>query len=84
MVRLPPLNALRAFEASARHLSFTRAADALHTQKAYLSRVVTQLEKELGARLLPAHGWFEGLPGLALDGVRREAMERARDTGRIQ
>lgn len=29
------------------------------------------LYRELGARLLPAHGWFEGLPGLALDGVRR-------------
>jgi LysR family glycine cleavage system transcriptional activator len=27
--RLPPLNALRAFEAAARHLNFTRAADEL-------------------------------------------------------
>lgn len=29
------------------------------------------LYRELGARLLPTHGWFEGLPALALDGVRR-------------
>jgi DNA-binding transcriptional LysR family regulator len=32
--------------------SFTRAADMLGTQKAHLSRVITQLEKELGVRLL--------------------------------
>ena len=29
------------------------------------------LYRQLGARLLPAHGWFEGLPGLALEGLRR-------------
>ncbi|MAI48744.1 MAG: LysR family transcriptional regulator [Hyphomicrobiaceae bacterium TMED74] len=34
---LPPLNALRAFEAAARHLSFSRAADELHVTPAALS-----------------------------------------------
>src|SRR6478752_6758355 len=37
MNQLPPLNALRAFEAIARHLSFARAADELHVTPAELS-----------------------------------------------
>ena len=36
--RLPPLNALRAFEAAARHLNFSRAADELAVTPARLSR----------------------------------------------
>ncbi len=49
--RLPSLNALRAFEAAARHLSFSRAADELHVTKAAVSHQVKALEEELGMPL---------------------------------
>ena len=49
--RLPPLNALRAFEASARHLSFTRAADELAVTPAAVSHQVKALEDLLGVTL---------------------------------
>ena len=48
---LPPLNALRAFEAAARHLSFTRAADELHVTHGAVSRAVSGLEDWLGCPL---------------------------------
>ncbi len=48
---LPPLNALRAFEATARHLSFTKAADELSVTPAALSHQVRGLEELLGERL---------------------------------
>ncbi|NKC12202.1 MAG: transcriptional regulator GcvA [Gammaproteobacteria bacterium] len=44
MRRLPPLNWLRAFEATARHLSFTRAAEELHVTQAAISQQVKSLE----------------------------------------
>lgn len=47
-----PLNALRAFEAVARQLSFTGAAQSLHVSQSALSRHVSKLEEMLGARLL--------------------------------
>ena len=46
--RLPPLNALRAFEAAARHLSFTKAADELNVTQAAISHQVKALEERLG------------------------------------
>lgn len=46
-----PLNALRAFEAAARHLSFTRAADELCVTQAAVSHQVKALEARLGTRL---------------------------------
>jgi LysR family glycine cleavage system transcriptional activator len=49
--RLPPLNALRAFEAAARHLSFVRAADELHVTPAAISQQVKLLEDHLGMPL---------------------------------
>lgn len=56
-----PLNALRAFEASARHLSFTRAGLELRVTQAAVSQQVKRLEASLGASL------FRRLPrGLAL------------------
>jgi LysR family transcriptional regulator, regulator of gene expression of beta-lactamase len=56
-----PLNALRAFEASARHLSFTRAGLELRVTQAAVSQQVKGLEQSLGAEL------FRRLPrGLAL------------------
>jgi LysR family glycine cleavage system transcriptional activator len=49
--RLPPLNALRAFEAGARHLSFTKAAEELHVTQAAVSHQVKALEEYLGVAL---------------------------------
>lgn len=49
--RLPSLNALRAFEAAARHLSFTRSARELSVTQAAVSHQVKALETQLGLRL---------------------------------
>ena len=49
--RLPSLNALRAFEAAARHLSFTRAADELNVTQAAISHQVKSLEEQIGLPL---------------------------------
>lgn len=48
---LPPLSALRAFEAAARHLSFTRAADELGMTQAAISYQVRLLEERIGTPL---------------------------------
>ena len=55
--RIYPLNALRAFEASARHLSFVKAADELSVTPAAVSHQVKKLEEFLGLPL------FRRLPG---------------------
>ncbi len=49
--RLPPLNALKAFEAAARHESFTRAAEELCVTQGAVSHQVKALEAELGFKL---------------------------------
>lgn len=49
--RLPPLASLRAFEAAARHLSFTRAAADLSVTPGAISQQVRQLEDWLGVQL---------------------------------
>jgi LysR family glycine cleavage system transcriptional activator len=49
--RLPPLNGLRSFEAAARHLSFTRAADELSVTPGAVSQQVKSLEGALGVAL---------------------------------
>jgi LysR family transcriptional regulator, glycine cleavage system transcriptional activator len=48
---LPPLNSLRAFEATARHLSFSKAAKELHVTPAALSHQIRGLEDQLGLKL---------------------------------
>lgn len=48
---LPPLNAIRAFEAAARHLSFSKAAEELHVTPAAISQQIKSLEQHLGAPL---------------------------------
>ncbi|GLH80515.1 transcriptional regulator [Bradyrhizobium sp. SSBR45G] len=77
---LPPLNALRAFEAAARHLSFKLAAHELHVTPAAVGQQVKALEERLGVRLferlhkqliLTAAGQAY-LPGIS-DGFRRIA-----------
>jgi LysR family transcriptional regulator of beta-lactamase len=73
-----PLNALRAFEASARHLSFTRAAAELNVTQTAISQHVKNLEDRLRAPL------FRRLPrglaltdeGIALLPVLAESFER--------
>ncbi|MFO7573757.1 MAG: LysR substrate-binding domain-containing protein [Bacteroidales bacterium] len=62
-MQLPPLNAVRAFEAAARHGSFVRAAAELHVSPGAVSRYVRQLEARLGVAL------FRRLP----QGVRATA-----------
>lgn len=49
--RLPPLNALKAFEASARQLSFTKAAEELFVTQAAVSHQIKALEEHLGIKL---------------------------------
>src|ERR1700756_2263381 len=48
---LPSLNGLRAFEAAARHLSFTRAADELNVTQTAISHQIRRLEEQLGIKL---------------------------------
>ena len=49
--RLPPLNALKVFDAAARHLSFTRAAEELFVTQAAVSHQIKALEDFLGLKL---------------------------------
>ncbi|HLO76849.1 MAG TPA: LysR family transcriptional regulator [Magnetospirillum sp.] len=70
-----PLNALRAFEASARHLSFTHAAIELNVTQAAVSHQVRALERRLGVSL------FLRLPrGLALTDEAMALLPTLRDS----
>lgn len=51
MARLPPLNALKAFEAAARHRGFVRASEELNVTRGAISRHVKLLEDHLGVQL---------------------------------
>lgn len=55
MRRLPPLAALRAFEAAARHLSFKRAATELAVTPTAISHQMRLLEETLGLKLFERH-----------------------------
>jgi LysR family transcriptional regulator, regulator for bpeEF and oprC len=66
------LQELSAFVKVVQTGSFTRAAESLGTQKAHLSRVITQLERKLGVRLLE-----RTTRSLSLTEVGREMFERA-------
>jgi LysR family glycine cleavage system transcriptional activator len=70
-MRLPSMNALRAFEAAARHQSFKRAGDELHVSSGAVSRFVKLLEDEISVQL------FERKPnGIALTGEGRALCKR--------
>jgi LysR family transcriptional regulator, glycine cleavage system transcriptional activator len=87
MARLPPLNALRAFEAAARHLSFNAAAAELNVTPAAISHQIKALEDDLGIKLFRrlnravrlTDAGQACLPGLR-DGFERiaDAVARAR------
>lgn len=71
---LPPLNGLRAFEAAARHLSFTRAAEELNVTQTAISHRIRALEERLGVRL------FRRLPrGLVLSEEAQLFLPPVRD-----
>ncbi|ABC21589.1 transcriptional regulator GcvA [Rhodospirillum rubrum] len=76
--RLPPLTALRTFEAVARHLSVTNAADELSVTPAAVSQQIRQLEDTLGTALLRRHGRSLALTdaGRALQPGLSEAFDR--------
>src|SRR5690606_17095268 len=80
--RLPPLYALHAFEAAARHASFTRAAEELAITQSAVSRHIRTLEEHFGCRLFERAGRYLRLSEsarLLLPGVRDgfAALERA-------
>src|SRR6056297_1087856 len=78
-MRLPPLNALRAFEAAARHQGFVGAAEELHVTRGAISRQVRLLEDHLGTRLFHRHG-----QGVALTDAGRRLLPVLTDAfGRI-
>ena len=72
--RLPPLNALRVFEAAARHLSFKEAANELSITQAAVSHQVKSLEEYLGVELFRRAG-----RGVQLTEAARAALPRLRD-----
>ena len=72
--RLPPLNALRAFEAAARHLNFSRAADELSVTPGAVSQQIQNLEDYVGGAL------FKRTPrGLLLTDAAQMALPSLRE-----
>jgi LysR family glycine cleavage system transcriptional activator len=72
--RLPPLNALRAFEAAARHMNFSRAADELSVTPGAVSQQIQNLEDFIGSSL------FRRTPkGLLLTDAAQTALPALRD-----
>ena len=72
--RLPPLNALRAFEAAARHLNFSRAADELSVTPGAVSQQIQNLEDYVGVAL------FKRTPkGLLLTDAAQTALPALRE-----
>src|SRR5215470_14882104 len=72
--RLPALNALKAFEAAARHESFTRAAEELFVTQGAVSHQVKALEQELGIKLFDRER-----QRLVMTGSGREYLAVVRD-----
>jgi LysR family glycine cleavage system transcriptional activator len=80
-MRLPPLNALRAFEAAARHGGFIEAAAELHVPRGAISRHVKLLEDHLGRALFhrSARGVTLTRAGAELLPVLTDAFRRIAD-----
>ena len=78
MKRLPPLNALRAFDAAVRSGSFTRAGETLHVTQGAISRQVKQLEDWLGKPVFVRH--YQGLILTAAGSVLAHSLDTAFST----
>ena len=80
--RLPPIAALRALEAAARHVSFTRAAHELNVTQSAISHQIKTLEELWGLRLFKrtVRGVALTPPGEELAKVTREFFERMTQT----
>src|SRR5688500_7525675 len=76
--RLPPLNALKAFEAAARHESFTRAAEEVCVTQGAGSYQVKALEAELGVKLFTREHQRLLITGAGRDylTIVRDALDR--------
>ena len=72
--RLPPLNALRVFEAAARHLSFKEAASELSITQAAVSHQIKSLEDYLGVQLFKRAG-----RGVQLTEAARACLPKLRE-----
>jgi len=81
---LPPLNAVRVFEAAARHLNFSLAAEALHVTPSAVSHAIKSLEQYLGTALFHRDGRGVSLTpaGHAFLPPIRDAMEQVRGAAR--
>jgi LysR family transcriptional regulator, glycine cleavage system transcriptional activator len=78
---LPPLDLLRSFEAAARHLSFTKAAEELFLTQSAISRQIQQMESHLGTALFERRHRSLALtePGLVMQRAVVDCLERLRD-----
>lgn len=79
---LPPLNAIRAFEAAARLQSISRAGEELHVTHGAVSRQIRALEEQLGVALFDKAGRGVKLTdaGVRLRDVASETFARLRET----
>lgn len=94
MARLPPLNAVRAFEAAARHGGFAGAGEELHVTRGAISRHVKLLEAYLGVqlfarqaqgvRLTPAGAEFLPVVSEALGMIGRAAESVASEASELR
>ncbi len=94
MVRLPPLNALKAFEAAARHHGFVGASEELNVTRGAISRHVKLLEDHLGVQLFerraqgvqltPAGTAFLPTLSEAFGMIRRAAEEVSADANELR
>lgn len=85
MKRLPPLNSLRVFEAAARHLSFTKAAEELHVTPGAVSQQIKALEDFIGTPVFRRHKRALLLTDEAQAGlpVLREGFEKLAEAARL-
>jgi LysR family glycine cleavage system transcriptional activator len=87
---LPSLNAIRIFEAAARHLNFSRAADDLSITQSAVSRQIKVLEQQLGVQLFQRSGpklkltragdYYQGRVAEAMTVLRRGTAELRRSS----
>ncbi len=85
--RLPPLQNLEAFEAAARHLSFTRAAEEINLSQSAVSRQIKHLEQSMGVQLFTrTHKNLELTKAgrTLLDGIERSLTELRRTVETIE